>query len=425
MIWKSDRSPNSSSRRALLKAGGLAMFPWSEGETPLRASNRIAIPTYEELGVRPFINCVGTVSVYSGFVVPAEVRQVVDYASQHCVPIGELQLAVGSRIANIMGAPAAMVTTGASGAMHAATAACVAGDDPALIARLPDTSGMSNEVLVLRSHRIDYDHAVRAIGVKMIEVEDLREMEAAVGERTAMIFAVPLQYRTRGGPTMEAIAAVGRKYGVPSFCDAAAERLENPNPYLASGYDFVCYSGGKPMFGPQSTGVLLGRRDLIQKALLNTAPYTNIGRALKVGKEEIMATLVAVDLWFNGRDHAEEFRIWNGYARVIMNKMHEIQSVTTRLESEDAFKVSPFLTVEWDPAVVKISPDDVYRELFEGQPRIRMSTAADGIGLSARAREFLETGRVPHGMVIRPYTLQEGQAELVASRLSDVLTAHI
>ena len=128
------------------------------------ATRRVKLPTYEELGVRPFINCVGTVSVYSGFAIPQEVREMMDYAAQYCVPIVELQEAVGGRIAEIMGAESAMVTTGASGAMHAGTAACVAGDDPKLIERLPDTSGMKNEVLVLKTHRIDYDHAVRAVG---------------------------------------------------------------------------------------------------------------------------------------------------------------------------------------------------------------------------------------------------------------------
>ena len=389
---------------------------------------RVDLPTYEELGVRPFINCVGTVSVYSGFVIPPEVREMMDYASQYCVPIVELQEAVGGRIAEIMGAESAMVTTGASGAMHAGTAACVAGDDPQLIERLPltsaDTSGMKNEVLVLKTHRIGYDHAVRAVGVKMIEVEDLREMAAAVNEQTAMIFAVPLQARTMGGPSMEEIAQIGNKAGVPLFCDAAAERPERPNRYLKAGYDLVCHSGGKPLFGPQSTGVLMGKRDLIRKAILNTAPYTNFGRSLKVGKEEIMGTLVAVDLWFNGRDHGEEFGIWEGYARVIMDRVGTVPSVTTTLEPEDAFKVSPFLTVSWSRDVVKITPDELAKDLFDGEPRIRMVTAADGFGLGPREKEIRESGEIPYGMIIRPYTLQEGEAEVVANRLRELLTAH-
>jgi L-seryl-tRNA(Ser) seleniumtransferase len=384
----------------------------------------VSLPTYEELGVRPFINCVGTLSVYSGFVIPPEVREMMDYASQYCVPIVELQEAVGKRIAEIMGAEAAMVTTGASGAMHAGTAACVAGDDPELIDRLPDTSGMKNEVVVLKTHRIDYDHAVRAIGVKMVEVENLREMAAAVNERTAMIFAVPLQARAMGGSSMDAIAEVGKKAGVPLFCDAAAEKPERPNRYLRAGYDLVCHSGGKPLFGPQSTGILMGKRELIRKALLNTAPYKNIGRSLKVGKEEIMGTLVAVDLWFNGRDHTKEFETWNGYARVIMDRVEALPSVETTLEPKDAFEVSPFLTVSWDPDVVKITPDKVAKELFEGEPRIRMVTAADGLGLGPREREIRASGKMPHGMIVRPYTLQEGEAEVVAHRLYALLAAH-
>lgn len=406
-----------------------ALLPVTLGSTGVAGAStaaperRVSLPTYEDLGVRPFINCVGTVSVYSGFVIPSEVREMMDYAAQFCVPIVELQEAVGKRIAEIMGAEAAMVTTGASGAMHAGTAACVAGDDPELIERLPDTTGMKNEVVVLKSHRIGYDHAVRAIGVKMIEVDDLDAMAAAVNDRTAMIFAVPLQARTLGGPSMEAIAEVGKKAGVPLFCDAAAERPERPNRYLEAGYDLVCHSGGKPLFGPQSTGVLMGNPDLIRKALLNTAPYTNVGRSLKVGKEEIMGTLVAVDLWFNGRDHDEELETWSGYARMIMGRVEAVPSVTTTLEPEDAFRVSPFLTVSWDPEVVDITPDQLAKELFEGEPRIRMVTAEDGFGLGPREKEIRESGEIPFGMIIRPYTLQEGQAEIVANRLYELLAS--
>jgi len=258
----------------------------------------------------------------------------------------------------------------------------------------------------------------------MVEVEDLREMAAAVNERTAMIFAVPLQARTMGGPSMEEIAEIGNKAGVPTFCDAAAERPERPNRYLKAGYDLVCHSGGKPLFGPQSTGVLMGKRDLIRKAILNTAPYTNFGRSLKVGKEEIMGILVAVDLWFNGRDHGEEFETWEGYARLIMKRVGTVPSVTTTLAPEDAFKVSPFLTVSWSPDVVRITPDELAKDLFDGEPRIRMVTAANGLGLGPREKEIRDSGEIPYGMIIRPYTLQEGEAEAVANRLHELLTAH-
>lgn len=414
-----------TTRREFFRTGALLPATLAgAGTSRASAPPRVHLPTYEELGVRPFINCVGTVSVYSGFVIPPEAREMIDYAAQYCVPIVELQEAVGKRIAEIMGAEAAMVTTGASGAMHAGTAACVAGDAAELIGRLPDTSGMKNEVLVLKSHRIDYDHAVRAVGVKMIEVDDLDQMAASVNERTAMVFAVPLQARTMGGPSMEEIAKTAKLAGVPAFCDAAAERPERPNRYLEAGYDLVCHSGGKPLFGPQSTGVLMGSRDLVRKSLLNTAPYTNFGRALKVGKEEIMATLVAVDLWFNGRDHDAEFETWRSYARVIMDKVETIESVTTTLDATDAFEVSPYLTVTWDPSAVRITPDEVAKELFDGEPRIRMVTAADGLGLGPREKEIRASGKIPHGMVVRPYTLQEGEPERVANRLHEILEAH-
>lgn len=416
---------NLSRRRFFQQSGLLSLIGMFGAGSACSAQvkKRVPLLTYEDLGVRPFINCVGTVSRYSGFIVPPEVREEMDYASRYCVPVIELQEAVGKRIAEIMGAEAALVTTGASGSMHAGTAACVAGDDPEKISRLPDCTGMKNEVLVPANHRLGYDHAVRAIGVTMIEVNTAEEMEKAASDKTAMIFTVGTHFKA-GGIAMEEVVRIGKAKKIPLFCDAAAEFPRKPDPYLQAGFDLVTYSGGKAVFGPQGSGILIGRKDLIQKALLNTAPNVTIGRALKVSKEEIMGTVICIELWFNGRDHDEEFRIWNGYAQVISEKVTQVPSVTTTLDPYDAFKVSPFLTISWDPEIVKISPNEVYDELFHGEPRIRMSTAASGVGLGPHAAHIEMTGEVPFGMVVRPYVLEAGQAEIVADRLSEVLLAH-
>lgn len=395
-----------SRRDFFRKSGLLALFSAAGAGSTCTAQPKPRVPlfTYDDLGVRPFINCMGTLSYYSGFIVPPEVRKVMDYASRYCVPIHELQAAVGERIAKVMGAEAAIVTTGASGGLTLAAAGIVSGGNPEIMYRLPDCTGLKNEFIMPKNQRNNYDQAIRAVGLKVIEVESAGEMEAAVNERTALILTLSPLRKPCDVP-MEDMIRISKAKKIPLICDAAPDFLVAPDPYLQAGFDLVTYSGGKPMFGPQSSGILIGKKNLIRAAYVNGAPNHSIGRALKVSKEEIMAMLTCVELWFNGRDHEAEFKTWNGYAQLISDKVTTVPTVATDTKPFDSPKVSPHMTITWDQSKVKVTPQQVHKELDEGEPRIKMNTTAGG-------------------MYIRPYTLQEGQAEQVAVRLHEILSSY-
>jgi L-seryl-tRNA(Ser) seleniumtransferase len=241
--------------------------------------------TYRELGVRPFINAAGTYTTLSGSRMPRAVIEAMDAASRHFVHIEKLQDAVGARIATRLGCEAAMVTSGAAGAMTLATAACITGGDPAAIARIPDVTGLRHEVVIQRAHRMGFDHAIRAAGARLVEVVTAEEMAQALSDHTAMaFFANWLAPEGRIGH--EEFLAIAHAQGVPVLIDASADLppVENLWAFTRIGFDLAAYSGGKGLRGPQSTGLLLGRRDLIAAARANSSPNEDsIGRAMKVG----------------------------------------------------------------------------------------------------------------------------------------------
>jgi L-seryl-tRNA(Ser) seleniumtransferase len=289
----------SPHRRGFLQAlaglpGASALLGW------LAPSSTAAGPArnvYRELGVRPLINAAGTYTALGGSLMPPEVLAALESAAGQYVNLLELHEAVGQRIAARVGCEAALVTAGAASALMLATAACVAGKDPAKIRRLPDTAGMKDEVIIQRLHRYGYDHAVRNVGVRLIEVETAAELERAVSARTAMM----LFFNDRdadGRIKVEEFARLGKKLGVPTLNDAAADvpPAANLGRYLKMGYDLTAISGGKGLRGPQAAGLLLGRRDLIEAAALNNNPHTDaIGRTSKVGTEELVGMWAALE----------------------------------------------------------------------------------------------------------------------------------
>ena len=271
----------------------------------------IQAPTYDAIGVRPLINCRGTYTIISGSVILPQVRQAMYLASQQYVHLEELMDRVGARIAELMQCEWGLATSGCAAALCQITAACVAGSDPANITQLPNTSGMKNRVLVQPSHRHVYEHAVRMVGVEMIEVETVTDLRDAIDDATAMllIFGDAIE---KGQITVRQMADIGREYGIPTFVDAAAERPDVPNWYLEQGVDAVAYSGGKCLRGPQASGLVLGRKPLLETAFLHGAPHHSLGRPMKVGKEEIMGLLAAVEQWVE-RDHPAEWQEWESW----------------------------------------------------------------------------------------------------------------
>src|SRR5918993_3098467 len=269
----------------------------------------VARDYFKELGVRPFINAAGTYTDMTASLMPPEVMAAINYASKQFVPLNELHDRVGARIAKLVKAEAAMVSSGAASAMTLGTAGVLTGGDAQKIVDLPNLVGMKTEVIMQKSHRFGYDHAIRNCGVTIVEVETAAELEAAIRPQTAML----LFYNNNnsvGQIRDEQFVALGKKHGVVTMNDCAADvpPVENLWKYTAMGFDLVAFSGGKGIRGPQSAGLLIGRKDLIAAARRNAPPNGNtIGRGMKVNKEEMVGMLAAIELYVE-KNHEKEGR---------------------------------------------------------------------------------------------------------------------
>lgn len=403
------------SRRHFVKVAGLIssfagslssrnLFAMSPNHGPLPAGNgRKNI--YEQLGVRPLINAAGTYTALSASTMPREVLQAMEQASRHHVSIPELQQAVGKRISNLLGAEAALVTSGAAAALTLGTAACVAGKDQGKISRLPDTTGMKHEVLIQKSHRFAFEHAVRAVGVKLIEVETRVQLESAINAKTAMLLFLN-SADPNGQVRRKEFVEIGRRTGTPTFIDAAADvpPVGRLSEYHRSGFDLVAFSGGKGLRGPQCSGLLLGRRDLIEAAFLNGSPHaTTIGRSAKVGKEEIIGLLTALESYLK-RDHKAEWRDWEMSVRCIAEVLKNLRGVKTEMFIPEIANECPHLRVEWDERVIPKKNADIVKLLRDGDPRIEVRP-------SAGDQPMIE---------IAVWMLQPGEHRIVGSRLRQI-----
>lgn len=324
-------------------------------------------------------------------------------AARHFVNIDELMAAVGDRLAQLTGAPWGIVTCGGAAAMTLGTAACVAGADPEKMLCLPDTSALNNRVVMLGSHRSAYDHAIRVVGVKIIAVDTLAELITAIAAPTAMI-AVLAALEPDGGVSLEAIAEHARPRGIPILVDAAADRLRRPVPYLERGAQLVAYSGGKSLRGPAPTGLLLGDRALVEAAWRNAAPHHAFGRAMKVGKEEIMGLLAAVEAWAVSGDRAQPR--WISDLTIIAGEVTRVAAVSAAIcERNGPSGASPHLEVRWDGDRIPITGLDLRRRLLNTEPRIMLDDryAAEG------------------SLRVLPFSLQPGEAQAVGERLRQEL----
>ena len=389
-------------RRSFLQtAAGLPLIGGLFSSAAARAPRR---DYFRELGVRTFINAAGTYTALTGSLMPPEVKEAWEYASRKYCVLDELHDAVGRRIAELIGCEAAMVTAGAASALTLGTAACITGTNPDFIRRLPDTTGMKNEVIIQKSHRFGYDHAVRNCGVRLIEVETVEELERAIHERTAMMLF--LNYADPAGRIKAAeFAQLGRKHNIPTFNDCAADvpPVENLSRYLKMGFDLVTFSGGKGLRGPQSAGLLLGRKDLIEAARLNTCPHADtIGRGMKVNKEEMLAMMVAVELYLK-RDHAAHWREWERRVKCIADYASSVPGVTTEVWVPEIANHVPHLRITWDPQRVKISVPEVVKRLRQGEPSIEVVPGS---------RDQL---------VVGVWMMEPGEERIVARRIREIL----
>src|SRR5205085_3164994 len=263
---------------------------------------------YASLGIKPVINGVGVVTVLGGSIMPPEVVHAMEEASRYFISLPDLEKKVGARIAELLQAPAAVVTCGAASAIAVGTAACLSGGDPAKLRQLPNREGIRFEVIQQKSHRSGYEHQMELCGASVVTVETRQELESAINEKTGMMFFLN-KAEPDGQIKSDEFVQVAKKHGVPTMNDAASDATPKENlwKYTGKGFDLVIFSGGKALRGPQSSGLLLGRKDLIEAALPAMSPFGGIGRGMKVGKEEFCGLLAAVERYLKV-DHEAEYR---------------------------------------------------------------------------------------------------------------------
>ena len=398
--------PMWSRRRFLEIASGL---PLVGGLVGADAAAAIAAPPggardyFRELGVRPFINAAGTYTAMTASLMPPQVIDAITYASRHYVMLDELHDRVGARIATLLRCEAAMVTSGAASALTLGTAGVLTGTDSRKVVDLPNLAGMKSEVIVQKAHRFGYEHAVRNCGVRLVEVETREEMERAIGPQTAMM----LFYNNNNGEGRirdEEFVEIGRKHGIPTLNDAAADvpPVENLWKYTKMGFDLVAFSGGKGLRGPQSAGLLLGRRDLIAAARLSAPPNGNtVGRGMKVNKEEMVGMLAALELYL-ATDHAAELRDFEARADAIRAAAAGVAGVKADVFVPEVANHVPHVRISWDAAQHRLTAADVVGKLRAGEPSIGTRSEGDAL-------------------IVGVWMMRPGEEKIVARRLRDVL----
>jgi D-glucosaminate-6-phosphate ammonia-lyase len=406
MFWK-----NGFNRRDLFRRGSLMALAGSVRRLAA-APLEFGANMYRSIGVRPIINARGTFTIITGSQSLPEVKKAMEEASHGYVQMDELMNGVGQRLAEISGAEWGIVSNGCCAGVTACTLASIAGFNPERMQKIPDLAGLKDEVVIPSYSRNVYDHAVRMAGVKIVELKDPAELPTIFTERTAMVYIL-------GGPGDEgplgtkAISDVAKKHGVPVVVDAAAEILTlKPNVHLARGASVVVYSGGKCIRGPQAAGLMLGEKALLEAAWANSAPHHAFGRSLKVGKEEIMGMLAAVEMWVK-RDHQAEWKQWIAWCDQIGDTVKKVDGVTATISEprEGLSNRTPQLNIKWDGAKLGITGTEVHKLLTDTEPRIILAS-----GNGARPSNMAST------VSVVPYMLMPGDVKVVADRLYEVLS---
>lgn len=422
--------PRRRTRRQFLQTAPVlgvaaAALPVSAAEAPQGAVTPPGVTAaagggralYERLGVRPLINGRGTLTIIGGSMELPAVREAKSLANQHYAHLDELMDAAGKRLADLTGAEWGMVSSGCAAAMTHATAACVAGGNPDLHVRIPDLRGFAKDEVIIPTHsRNVYDAAIRAVGVRIVEAETPEDLQKAIGPRTAMIYVFANPRNETGPMSLEAIARIAKPHGVPIMVDAAAEVLTVPNVHLQRGATLVGYSGGKILRGPQSAGILLGRKDLVQAAWIHSAPHHGFARSMKVGREEVVGMVVAVEQWVAGHFEAE-WAEWVRRCEHIAARVGTIPGVTATVSreiQEDRSNRSPRVTIRWTAAERGLTGETATALLYDGEPRIAI---AGGGGGRPGANLPGDTG-----ISITSSMLAPGDEQIVADRVHAVLS---
>jgi len=364
---------------------------------------------FQSIGVEPIINCRGTFTIIGGSIERPEVRAAMEAASKDFIQYDELADGIGKRLAELTGAEWGMVSAGCAAGMKHITAACVTGGNPEKLIRIPNLEGFDKtEVVIPTPSRNVYDHAIRNIGVKVIQVDTPEELERALNERTAMIYLMADEDTEPGQPfSLENVVKIAKPHKVPVLVDAAAEVLTIPNTHLQRGADVVVYSGGKAICGPQCAGLILGRKDILMSAWQASSPHHGPCRDNKVGREEMIGMLAAVETWIK-RDHASEWKTWLSYLDTISKKVSTIGGVTTSVFEPTALSnKSPVLNIYWDPVKFNVTGEEIAEELGRTKPRV----AVGGETKDGKTSINITTGQ-----------MQPGNDKVVADRVYEVLT---
>lgn len=358
---------------------------------------------FKELGLRTFINAAGTYTSMTGSLMPKEVSDAISYGTTEYVNLDDLQDKVGERIAELLECEYATVSSGCFGAMSIGMAGILTGMDPEKVRQLPNTEGMKNEVIIQESHTIGYAQALTNVGAKVIKVKTAKDLEKAINKNTAMLWFLNA-HTDQGAIKWEEFIALGKKHDIPTFIDCAADvpPVENLFKFTKMGFDLVSFSGGKGLRGPQSAGLLLGKRKYIEAARMHTPPRgETIGRGMKVNKEEVLGMLAALELYLQ-KDHKAEWAMWEAQIKLISDNALKIKGVQTEIHVPKYANHVPSLRIRWDQSLVKISPSDAREQLKNGHPSIQTVGDSSTVGITT-------------------WMMVPGQERIVAKRVSEIL----
>ncbi len=357
---------------------------------------------FKELGLRTFINCAGPITSMTGCLMPDEVLDTLKASGTQYVDLDYLQDRVGERIAELLDCEYATVSSGCFGAMTIATAGVISGMDQKIVDQLPDTTGLKNEVILQESHMGGYSRAMTNVGAKLVLVKTPNELRKAINNKTVLLWFLN-KVNNQGEIKHKEWVEVGKKYGIPTLNDCASDipPVENLFKYTKMGFDLVTFSGGKGLRGPQSAGLLLGKRKYIEAARLHTPPRANLGRGMKVNKEEILGMLVALEIYL-ARDHDKEWKMWEEQIKLIRESATSVEGVEAETYLPEIANQVPTLRITWDQSKVKVTQKEAIEKLMLGHPSI-------------------QTRGTKEGMEVSTWMMEPGQERVVAHRVKAVL----